>query len=95
LTAALSHLVFDYDEQQKLSYKNIQCLYEEVFLLEMDASLKTPVINALTERTAIDATWKQCMIVATMIIQLFGQPLVISSTKDVSLRAFWPGRKFT
>ncbi|CAF3022914.1 unnamed protein product [Rotaria socialis] len=59
----------------------------------VDVSLKTPVLNALTERTAIDASWEQCMIVAPVTIQLMGQLLIVASTKDVSLLA--PDRKFT
>ncbi|CAF0873597.1 unnamed protein product [Adineta ricciae] len=61
---------------------------------KVDISLKTPVINALTERTAIDASWEQCMIVAPMTIQLLGELLIVSSVKDVSFRAFSPDRQF-
>ncbi|CAF5029130.1 unnamed protein product [Rotaria magnacalcarata] len=61
----------------------------------VDVSLKTPVLNALTERTAIDASWEQCMIVAPVTIQLMGQLLIVASTKDVSFREFAPDRKFT
>ncbi len=63
--------------------------------LALDPSLKQPVLNALTERTAVDSSWEQCMIVAPMTIQLLGQLLIVSSTKDVSFRAFSPDRQFT
>lgn len=53
--------------------------------LAVDVSLKTPVINPLTERTQIDQSWERCMIVAPMTIQLLGQLLLVSTTKDVSL----------
>ena len=53
--------------------------------LAVDVSLKTPVINPLTERTQIDKSWERCMIVAPMTIQLLGQLLLVSTTKDVSL----------
>ncbi len=90
----LLRMVFDYDGKRQVSHEKAIRLNQWI-VLAVDVSLKTPVLNALTERTAIDATWEQCMIVAPVTIQLMGQLLIVASTKDVSFRAFAPDRKFT
>ena len=57
--------------------------------------MEIPKISALTEVAAVAASWKKCMVVAPVTIQLLGQLLLVSSAKDASLRAFSPNRKFT
>lgn len=68
--------------------KHVRRLRHALGGLAVDVSLKVPVINPLTERTQIDQSWERCMIVAPMTIQLLGQLLLVSATKDVSLLDF-------
>ncbi|UJR06909.1 hypothetical protein I4U23_011198 [Adineta vaga] len=62
---------------------------------DLDPTLKKPILNALMERTEVDSSWEESMMVAPMTIQLLAQLLIVSSTKDVSFRAFSPTRNFT
>ncbi|CAF1425528.1 unnamed protein product [Adineta ricciae] len=62
---------------------------------DLDSTLKKPILNALMERIEVDTSWEESMLVAPMTIQLLAQLLIVSSTKEVSLRAFSPNRTFT
>lgn len=64
-------------------------------LIAVDVSLKTPTIGTLTEDAQVVASWEKCMVVAPISIQLLGQLLLVSTTKDVSFKEFSPNTKFT